>query len=915
MKIIACKVNHRMNPIGCYFGKPVFSWNIVENTGKVRESRVLVQNEKEIICDTGWKELDFKGTEIDIKLSPRTIYTWTVSVRTEDEEAVSEENAFETGKMDEPWTGKWITCTKQDRHPIFCKDVSIKKEVKEARLYICGLGLYEAYFNNQKIGDEYLTPYCNNYDNWLQAETYDVTEYLKESGTLEVHLGNGWYLGRFGFNPDSPFRYGKNNQLIAEVHITYADGDEEVIATDASWKVKRSHITFSNIYDGEHVDDTLEEMPVETCMLSEDMPAPVDQWSLPLTAHEIFKPDLIVSPKGEYIFDLKQNIAGIFTFKVHEPKGTVIRLQAGEVLQQECFYRDNLRTAKAEYVYVSDGEEHVLRPKFTFYGYRYMKVEGVTNPDPEDFRGIALYSDMEMISSLTTGNEKINQLISNSKWGMKGNFLDVPTDCPQRDERMGWTGDAQVFSATALYFADAYAFYQKYLHDMSMEQKAYDGLVPMVVPSFGMVGGNPMGSTATVWGDATTIIPWNMYQFTGDITVLKEHYPAMKSWIEYIRKTDGDTHHWREVFHFGDWLALDGADKPDAVMGGTDEAFIADVYFRKSALIVSQTAKLLGNEEDAQRYAALADKIKEGIMEAFYTPTGRCAVMTQTAQILSIENELGSKDMAAKILVKLLENNNRKLKTGFVGTPLLCDALTKIDRDDLAYDLLFNEEYPGWLYEVNLGATTIWERWNSVEADGSISSTGMNSLNHYSYGSIVQWIYERCAGLKPLEPGFSKVRIAPLPHAKLKNLDLCFASVAGEWKISWKLEGRKQFHLSVSVPYGCEAEIILPSWNKETTENEIFADVRDGICYMHAGTYEIDYALTSVLGILSVGSTVGELTANPEIEKMLIEKMPQAGPIPMRSAQGEIFLKFAQQYNTSPEVIEEIDREIERITE
>ena len=915
MKIQNGKVCHLSNPIGYSFGRPVFTWTVTEAEGKKAEaSRLIIRTEEKTVMDTGWTQLNFLGTEADFRPGPMTEYFWTVSVRSDaGEEAVSEEYHFETGKMDTPWTGKWITCdSSEERHPVFYREISPKGAVKKARLYICGLGLYEAYWNGEKIGDEYLTPYCNNYRNFLQAETFDVTKELQERGTLSVELGNGWYKGRFGFDSAS-FTYGKDWKLIAEVHLTYEDGSKEIIGTDDTWMVKRSNITFSNIYDGEHRDDTLPETEPVKAVYSDETMMPADRISVSLTAHEIFRPEILHTPAGETVADMKQNISGVFTLHVHEPKGTVVRIQAGEVLQDGCFYRDNLRTARAEYVYVSDGNEHILRPKFTFYGYRYLKVEGIADLKTDDLAGIALYSDIEQLGTLSTGNPKLNQLISNSRWGMKDNFVDVPTDCPQRDERMGWTGDAQVFSATAMYFADTYAFYRKYLYDMSREQEIYEGLVPMVVPSFGMADNpNPMGATATVWGDATTIIPWNLYQFSGDLSVLKEHYPAMKAWVEYIRRTDGEDHHWRHVFHFGDWLALDGAAKPDAVLGGTEEGFIADIYYRKSALIVSETAELLGYAEDAERYRKLAEQIEKGIYEEYYTPSGRCAVMTQTGEILGIINGLGSKDSASAVLSKLLENNNRKLKTGFVGTPLLCPALTKTGRDDLAYDLLLNEEYPGWLYEVNLGATTIWERWNSLDENGHISSTGMNSLNHYSYGAVVQWMFERCAGLTALEPGFRRAGISPLPHAALDHLEMDYMSAAGPWHISWRSMDRKHLQISLTVPFGAEAEVNLPLWNGVKEEgNPLYEDVRDGVCHLNAGTYKAVYELTEpVMGTICVDTPIGDLMKYPGMTEMIRDEISIATPVLLASNASMSLRRFAERYGADDTAIERMDRAI-----
>ena len=918
MKIINGKVCHLTNPTGYALGTPVFSWMVDEAEGKKAEaSRLIVKKEDKTVVDTGWSQLDSLCTEADFSLEPMSEYTWTVSVRSDaGEEETSEEYHFETGKMDTPWQAKWITCdSSEERHPIFYKQIDPKGYVKKARLYICGLGLYEAYFNGKKIGNEYLTPYCNNYRNFLQAETFDVTEELQESGILSVELGNGWYKGRFGFD-QATFTYGKEWKLIAELHLTYEDGETEIICTDDSWMVKRSNITFSNIYDGEHRDDTLPETVPVNAAYSDETLMPTDRISVSLTAHQVIHPEILITPAEETVADMKQNISGVFTLRVHEPKGTVIRVQAAEVLQDGCFYRDNLRTAKAEYVYVSDGNEHVLRPKFTFYGYRYLKIEGITDLRAEDITGIVLYSDIEKLGLLLTGNAKLNRLVANSRWGMRDNCVDVPTDCPQRDERMGWTGDAQVFSATAMYFADTYAFYRKYMYDMAKEQELYDGLVPMVVPSFGMADTpNPMGSTATVWGDATTIIPWNQYHFSGDLSILKEHYPAMKAWVDYIRRTDGEDHHWRKVFHFGDWLALDGADRPDAVLGGTEEGFIADVYYRKSALIVADTAKLLGYAEDEETYRKLAEKIEKGIYEEFYTPSGRCAIMTQTGEILSIINGLGSKASAAAILAKLLENNNRKLKTGFVGTPLLNFALTETGRDDLAYDLLLNEEYPGWLYEVNLGATTIWERWNSLDETGHISSTGMNSLNHYSYGAIVQWMFERCAGLKALEPGFRRARIAPLPHAALGDLEMYYVSAAGPWQVRWQSIDKKRFEISVTVPFGAEAEVILPLWDGVKEEgNLLFEDVRDGVCHLSAGTYKAVYGLSEpIMGIVSVDTPIGDLMKYPGITEMIHDEISIATPVLLASHASKSLRRFANEYGVSEEAIEKMDQVIEKL--
>lgn len=868
MQVYDCKVNHLVNPLGYRIEEPVFSWKVRGTVGKKQKAaRILVSVKEDLsepVLDTGWREdLDSLGSRLHLSLAPCTRYYWTVQVKSDaDEEAAGENNWFETAKEQEPWKAKWIGSeSKEKRHPIFSGEFSLSGEVAKARLYICGLGLYEAYLNDRKAGDELLTPYSNNYHAWLQYQTYDVTELLTqesllqafserktlEQGTvkLEVHLGNGWYKGRFSYD-DSTGKgyYGDDWRLIAELQVTYADGSSEVFGTDENWRMEWSNITDSNLYDGEHVDDTLPETEAPKVQLMDAPKAPLSaRLSTPVKVREeLSVTELIHTPAGETVLDLGQNIAGSFRLRVKEPEGTHIRLQFGEILQQGNFYRDNLRSAKAEYTYISDGKEHVLTPHFTFYGYRYVKVEGASGLKKEDFTGLVLYSELAQTGFLTTGNALVNRLILNTQWGQKGNFLDVPTDCPQRDERMGWTGDAQVFSATACYQMDSYAFFRKYLYDMSTEQQEGEGRVPEVVPSFGH------DNTSCAWGDAACVIPWNLYRFYGDIQILKEQYESMKAWVDYMTRVDGDDNGWRRRFHFGDWLALDGPGGVDGVMGGTEVGFIASTYYRYSTQILAKAARVLGKEEEATRYEALADKILQGIRQEYFSPLGRCCIDTQTGLLLTLRHGLSvNPQKTAEALVQKLKDNNGMLKTGFVGTPLLCEELTRIGRVDMAYDLLLNEEYPGWLYEVKLGATTIWERWNSVLSDGSISSTGMNSLNHYAYGSIVEWIYSRCAGilLDETRPGFRRVIFCPEVKWELESVDARYESAAGTWKSSWKALDENHLEVKVTVPFGCSAELLLPLAPEGICEtnpgNPVFANVKDGRCYLEAGEYRVSY--------------------------------------------------------------------------
>ena len=871
MRIVRCLVQHMENPLGYQMEKPVFSWMTEEADGKHQESARLrvwkEENQGDPVYDTGWDKLDSLGTAAEMTLEPRSRYLWKVSVRSDaGEEAESGLNRFETGKMGEAWQGKWITCDKTEKRlPIFSTDFRLKAgKVESARLYICGLGLYEAEINGKRVGEEYLTPYCNNYTQWIQCITHDVTELLAGENRIAVTLGNGWYKGRYGFTagPEAEGFYGDSWKLIAELRIRFEDGTEQVVGTDEGWQVSRSRITFSNIYDGEQRDDTLPELPGEKASLLEEELPLVDRMSIPVRIQQERRPEaLLHTPAGEWVYDLGQNLSGIFRLRVHEPRGTRIRVQVGEVLQQDCFYRDNLRTAKAEYVYISDGEPHELQPRFTFYGYRYARVEGVSHPSEEDFTGLVLYSDIRPAGCLETGVKKINRLISNIQWGQRGNFVDVPTDCPQRDERMGWTADTQVFVPTACYFTDSAAFYRKFLYDLRSEQKQFGGMVPDVVPSAGH-----QGQGSSVWGDAATIIPWDLYLFYGDRSILAESYDSMKAWVDYIRREDGEDRGYARHWHYGDWLALDNpAGGVDQVKGGTEDAFVAYTYYLFSTRLTARAAEILGKREDAAKYRELAEEIYRYIQAEYYTPNGRCAIETQTAYVLTLFYHLNEdRPRALKSLLKLIRAKGNKFVTGFVGTPLIQRVLTAEGENELAYHILFNEEYPGWLYEVNLGATTVWERWNSMEADGSVSSTGMNSFNHYAYGSVGEWMWRTMAGINPREdaPGFRRVDLKPVPHGKLGSLKADYDSPAGRYHVEWKVEDLHHVMLKVSVPFDCEARLELPwaaDWQDRTLE---------------AGVYSFE--LTSrepLMKVHSVRDTVGELLDEPATCKILMDNL------------------------------------------
>lgn len=833
MKISNMKTNHLTNPLGYDLGKPVFSFLVMETHAKRQEAaQIQIAGDADfsnILFDSGKStDIDSLAYAPDIVLHPCTRYWWRVRVWTDNgDSAVSDVAWFETAKALGDWRANWITHSFQQNRPaVFYKTFCLSGNVMKARVYIVGLGLYELSINGKKVGEEYLTPGCHAYDHWIQYQTYDVTSYLSKENKLSVMVADGWYCGRFGFYGQKEI-YGKRTALIAEIVLQYMDGTEETIYTDDSWKVRKSKITFANIYDGEWYDSSFSDQkgyPVQTFDLGyKKLCARLNP---PVTAHEHLVPvQIIQTPAGETVLDMGQNMVGWLEADFNEPAGTKVLLQFGEILQDGNFYQENLRSAKEEYKFISDGKPHRVRQHFTFYGFRYVKISGMTQPvQKENFTGVVLHSQMDRIGRIETSDPLINRLYQNALWGQKGNFVDVPTDCPQRDERMGWTGDAQAFCGTACYNADTYAFYTKYGRDLAFDQKSLHGAVPFVVPMFGMQEGG-----STVWGEAATVIPWNVYLHSGDKRILENQFESMKAWVDYMREADeadGGRRLWTRGYHFGDWLALDNFAHPDSSFGGTDSFFIASAYYYYSAGLVTKAAHVLGKEACEKEYGKLAGEIRHAIQDEYFTPNGRLAIDTQTAYVVALYMDLAPESARPRIVSRLLEklrDNGWKLNTGFVGTPFLCQVLSENRSNDAAYQLLFNREYPGWLYEVLMGATTIWERWNSVLPNGRMSSTGMNSLNHYTYGSVVEWMYRYMMGFVPIEeaPGFRRIVLSPKPDYRLQWAKASLDTAAGRFESAWRVLSPEKLEFEFSVPYNTEADIILP----DATVTDIAAQI------------------------------------------------------------------------------------------
>lgn len=924
MKITHLRTNHMTNPLGFELDRLTLSW-ITEsgNSQSVSQAaaQVVIAIDEEfndILFDSGkLQEIDSLGYNPEIEMKARTRYYWRVKVWGDaGDEATSDTAWFETAKMDELWEGKWITPDlDKETHPLIRKTITLPDNIVSARAYICGVGLYDVEINGKRVGDEYFAPGYNAYDFWLQYQTYDITSIL-DSGdnAIGFMLGNGWYKGRFGFDGGYHELYGNEFAVIAEIIVTLKDGSEVTISTDQDWKCALSPITFSGIYDGEvydanqeskgwtisNFDDIAWGSVSLTKVKTESFQA---RRSLPVKIMEERKPiEIIYTPAGETVLDMGQVMTGWVRFKTNAAKGTKLQLQYGEILQNDCFYRDNLRTAKAEYTYISDGSEREVQPHFTFYGFRYVKLTGFEGEiNIHDFTGCVMYSDIDETGTIETSNPLVNQLFRNALWGQKGNFLDVPTDCPQRDERMGWTGDAQVFAATACYNMYSPAFYQKYMFDLREEQKKIGGSVPFTVPTVkpkddnGFIGGH--GSAA--WGDAATVIPWTLYLHYGDKELLRQQFDTMKDWVDYIRRVDeesGGKRLWQEGFHFGDWLAQDGPD-PQSPMGGTDSYYIASAYYCYSAQLVAKAAAVLGKNEIAEEYAKLADEIKQAIKNEYFTPNGRSAIHTQTAMIVALYMDLIPESFRPRVVEDLkekLRTDKMHLKTGFVGTPYFCKVLSENGANEAAYTLLLNDDFPSWLYAVKLGATTIWERWNSVLSDGTISGTGMNSLNHYAYGSISEWMYQHMCGIKPAEdvPGFRKINLSPKPYGKLQFAKATLQSASGSIESGWEIKEDGALTFTFLVPFHTTAEVILPDALLETIKvndrelvNSRFAAKQEGRyvkCGLMAGKYVFDYMPTaSYILTYSTNNSLSDLLNNEETKKIFEEELPEVAGNPI----------------------------------
>lgn len=838
-RVIHLQTENKTNPIGVDAVNPRFSWQL---SGDQRD---LMQQAYEIVVYPSGKRKKpvwrsgkvMSAASVWVPYGGRALesgtkYDWQVSVwdNRHPDPVTSDMAGFQMALLHPgDWKAKWITPGYTEDSilrpsPLFRKAFSTKKKILSATAYITAHGLYEAQINGHRISDAYFTPGWTAYQKRLQYQVYDVSSLLtKGRNAIGVMLGSGWYRGTIGFSNHNNV-YGKDIALLFQLEITYTDGSKETILSDDSWKSSTGEVRYAEIYNGE-TDDARLAKPGWTLPGYDDgnwagvhiENAPMDvlvatynEW---VKKKETFQPVRIVTtPKGEKVIDFGQNLVGWVKLKVSGKAGDTIVVSHAEVLDKEGnFYTDNLRGAKAQdkYILKGDGEE-TFEPHFTWHGFQFIRLEGYSGEiKPENFTAIAMYSDMLPTGNFHTSNTLVNQLQHNIQWGQKGNFIDVPTDCPQRDERLGWTGDAQVFSRTAAFNMNVHNFFVKWLKDVAADQLP-NGAVPHVIPN--VLGARSSGSAG--WADVANIIPWNMYLAYGDKQILEDQYASMKAWVNYMQSVSVQDL-WNTGTHFGDWLFYRPDDDNSGRAAVTDKNMIAQCFYAYSTQLLINAAKVLGKADDIAVYEGLLKKIKSAFLQEYVTPNGRLVSGTQTAYVLALNFDMlpeNERDQAADRLVENVKSYGNHLTTGFLGTPYLCHVLTRYGHTDLAYALLLQEGYPSWLYPVKKGATTIWERWDGIKPNGTFEVPSMNSYNHYSYGAIGDWMYRVMVGLDTYEdgPGYLHSKIQPHIGGGFTNASASLETFYGTLACSWKITDRG-LEMDVVIPANTRSTVFIPA--------------------------------------------------------------------------------------------------------
>ncbi|MFI1991853.1 family 78 glycoside hydrolase catalytic domain [Actinoplanes sp. NPDC020271] len=721
--------------------------------------------------------------------------------------------------MSDEWTARMISpAVELGSAPLFRIEFTVDGAVGHATLRISSLGVHEARINGRAVGDDVLSPGWSAYEHRLRYLTHDVTALLEETSVLTVLVGNGWYRGRLGFMGGRAF-YGDRLGVIAELDVRYTDGRRQRVVTDAAtWTAGGSEIIADDLYDGMIIDARHRTATPEWSLPVRELdfdPGRLTPYTGPVvTRQETVPPARIwTSPAGRTLIDFGQNLVGWVRFTATGPAGTEIRVRHAEVLEDGELGTRPLRDAQATDRFILSGGEDRFEPTMTFHGFRYAEITGAVVPD--DLEAVVVHSALRRTGTFECSDDLLNQLHRNVVWSTKGNFLDLPTDCPQRNERLGWTGDIAVFAASAAYLFDVSDFLADWLADLAAEQQAADGLVPFVIPDILKFQPHPPefpdpDSTA-FWSDAAVWVPWALWQSYGEIKILTSQYASMAAHVRRVRTLLSPSGVWDRSFQFGDWLDPDAP--PDApAKAKADPGVVATAAYYRSLTIVAEVAALLGHPDDAAEFTASASRTREAFNREYVSTDGTVRSDCTTAYTLAIVFELLDADRqaaAGQRLAALVADSGYRVSTGFAGTPYVTDALTRTGHLVDAYRLLLERECPSWLYPVTMGATTIWERWDSMLPDGTVNPGEMTSFNHYALGAVADWMHRTVGGIAPLEPGYSRVLVAPRPGGGLTWCKSSLETRHGRIEVAWDIVDG-ELKVDTSLPEGVTGVLSLP---------------------------------------------------------------------------------------------------------
>jgi alpha-L-rhamnosidase len=700
--------------------------------------------------------------------------------------------------------------------------------IARATLHATAHGIFEAYLNGQPVSDDVLSPGWSSYEWRLRYRSYDVTSLLQPTSVLGIALGNGWFRGRLGWGGGRA-HYGEELAALAQLEIEFADGHRQMIITDESWTAGPSAVVSNDLYDGETIDARrYSEAWLQPGFADNrwtgvhaadfDLATLTSYIGPPARRQEELQPIKIwTSPAGKTLVDFGQNLVGWLRLNARGPAGTMITVRHAEVLEHDELGTRPLRTAEATDRFILSGGDDVFEPTFTFHGFRYVEVDGWPGELTADaITAVVVSSELQRIGEFECSDELLNQLHRNVVWGTRGNFLDVPTDCPQRDERLGWTGDIAVFAPTAAYLFDVEDFLRDWLANLAAEQRAANGMVPFVVPDvlkyIERPAHRPAAETTAIWSDAAVWVPWALWQAYGNLQVLSDQFDSMVAHVHRIESLLSPTGLWDTGFQFGDWL--DPTAPPDEPAAAkADKGVVATACLYRDARILTDIAELLGRSEEAAEFTALAERTRTAFDDHYVNDDGTIHSDAQTAYTLAIAFGLldeQTEELAGKRLAELVAESGYRIQTGFAGTPYIMDALSATGHFDEAYRLLLQREVPSWLYSVTMGATTIWERWDSMLPDGTINPGQMTSFNHYALGAVADWMHRKIGGIAPLEAGYSKVLIAPHPGGGIHWARSSLETRRGKISVSWSQEDNGPIDLAIAIPDGATAVVELP---------------------------------------------------------------------------------------------------------